>query len=416
MLKRKLFLGALSVTGLAPVAAMAISAAAPATEEDAMIAGMRETIDQAKTSFDRLVESQLSPVFTKFQSDHNVELNSKYIEFQKQKMEYAKTSFDEAAKEYKDLSNAPTFIKAGAVERLVQTFVFAINIYSDAQKELDKAKALASVVDKYKVVPTEDETLTEEQQLERRKTQEIYEKLLESLKQTETKQKEERAKKEQYIEGLKAERKERGATDSEIFDLFAESEDEPGNYTFTSAYLQNLSVDFSSKWVDANDELKETKEELTKVNTMAQELDAEKEKLINDLKASKDKVVALETKETDLKAEINKFLEGVGSEERITDNEDTKDGIRRILYHQKQEIEILKNYLAGAQESKGKLATSESKNASLSKEKDTLKEKLDAEHRNKNILVAILSACLAGTLLMLILLLAKFLNKKKEEK
>lgn len=198
--------------------------------------------------------------------------------------------------------------------------------------------------------------------------------------------------------------------------MFAESEDEPGNYTFTSAYLQNLSVDFSSKWVDANDELKETKEELTKVNTKAQELDAEKEKLINDLKASKDKVVALETKETDLKAEINKFLEDMGWKERIADNEDTKDGIIRILYLQKQEIEILKNYLAGAQESKGKLATSESKNASLSKEKDTLKEKLDAEHRNRNILVAILSACLAGTLLMLILLLAKFLNKKKEEK
>ncbi|VEU58811.1 hypothetical protein [Mycoplasmopsis gallinacea] len=263
MLKRKLFLGALSVTGLAPVAAMAISAAAPATEEDAMIAEMRGKIDQAKTSFDRLVESQLTPVFTKFQSDHIVELNSKYIEFQKQKMEYAKTSFDEAAKEYKDLSDAPAFIKAGVVERLVQTFSFATSIYSDAQKELDKAKALASVVDKYKVVPTEGENLTEEQQLERRKTQEIYEKLLESLKQTETQQKEERAKKEQYVEEIKTERKKLGWTDSEIFDLFAESEDEPGNYTFTSAYLENLSVDFSSKWVDANDELKETKEKLT---------------------------------------------------------------------------------------------------------------------------------------------------------
>ncbi|VEU58810.1 hypothetical protein [Mycoplasmopsis gallinacea] len=106
----------------------------------------------------------------------------------------------------------------------------------------------------------------------------------------------------------------------------------------------------------------------------------------------------------------------MGSKERIADNEDTKDGIRRILHLQKQEIESLKNDLTGAQESKGKLATLESKNASLSKEKDTLKEQLAAEHRNRNILVAILSACLAGTLLMLILLLAKFLNKKKEEK
>ncbi|VEU70059.1 coiled-coil domain-containing protein [Mycoplasmopsis glycophila] len=428
-MKKKIFLGALSLAGVVPLSVVAMSATGAKEKKDKfLIEGLEGVAEDARTSFDSKLK-EVEPVFAKFKEDYGVSLNDEFINFQKERFAYYQEDFKKTVAEYNEQPDEVSkpldrMILTGLTMKLTNALKSMVSIYVLFEKELDKANALNSVISKYKVKPVEEgTTLTEEQIKERKINQDIYNKLIESLKKIETAEK---AKTEENKEKLQAYKNEHSDwSEEEMNDFIWEVTFQPGAETYISAYLENLSVDFSAKWGETNDKLEEKSKEYEKAatelkaaNEKVKELDkanevlSENSKEIADLKALIEKYKAADLKQAnfgDLVDKMNEIFEITKAGEVIFDKESLNE------YHSKIQ-DILSKLRAKATELRAEIEVLSTEKQRL--ENENLKLQKNESYANSDTTkykAGLIASTIIGLLLLLLLVLLLIKKYKKEE-